>query len=114
FHGEKTPSFHCEDRKGRYHCFGCGVSGDHFRFLTELDGLSFPEAVERVADMAGVPMPVRDAAEEKREKERASLFDVMEMAVRFFEERLQGADGAKARAYLRQRGLAAATQQQFR
>ncbi len=114
FHGEKTPSFHCEDRKGRYHCFGCGVSGDHFRFLTELDGLSFPEAVERVADMAGVPMPVRDAAEEKREKERASLFDVMEMAVRFFEERLQGPDGAKARAYLRQRGLAAATQQAFR
>jgi DNA primase len=114
FHGEKTPSFHCEDRKGRYHCFGCGVSGDHFRFLTELDGLSFPEAVERVADMAGVPMPVRDAQEEKREKERASLFDVMDMAARFFEERLQGPDGAKARAYLRQRGLAAATQQSFR
>ena len=53
FHGEKTPSFHCEDRKGRYHCFGCGVSGDHFRFLTELDGMSFPEAVERLADQAG-------------------------------------------------------------
>ncbi len=52
FHGEKTPSFHCEDRKGRYHCFGCGVSGDHFRFLTELDGLSFPEAVRYVADVA--------------------------------------------------------------
>jgi len=42
FHGEKSPSFHCEDRKGRYHCFGCGVTGDHFRFLTELEGLSFP------------------------------------------------------------------------
>jgi DNA primase len=59
FHGEKTPSFHCEDRKGRYHCFGCGVSGDHFRFLTELDGMSFPEAVERVAEMAGVELPAR-------------------------------------------------------
>ena len=59
FHGEKSPSFHCEDRKGRYHCFGCGVSGDHFRFLTELDGLSFPEAVERIADMAGGAMPAR-------------------------------------------------------
>ena len=56
----RRPSFHCEDRKGRYHCFGCGVSGDHFRFLTELDGLSFPEAVERIAGMAGVPMPARD------------------------------------------------------
>ncbi len=114
FHGEKSPSFHCEDRKGRYHCFGCGVSGDHFRFLTELDGLSFPEAVERIADMAGVPMPARDMAEEKRERERASLTDVMEMAASFFQERLQGSDGAKARAYLRDRGLASATQQAFR
>ncbi|WP_315924525.1 DNA primase [Mesorhizobium sp. SP-1A] len=114
FHGEKTPSFHCEDRKGRYHCFGCSVSGDHFKFLTELDGLSFPEAVERIADMAGVPMPARDVAEERRERERASLTDVMEMATGFFQERLQSADGAKARAYLRDRGLTPATQQSFR
>lgn len=114
FHGEKSPSFHCEDRKGRYHCFGCGVTGDHFRFLTELDGLSFPEAVERIAGMAGVPMPARDAQEERRERERASLTDVMELATKFFEERLQGSDGAKARAYLRDRGLTPATQQSFR
>ncbi|MCV0397631.1 MAG: DNA primase [Rhizobiaceae bacterium] len=114
FHGEKTPSFHCEDRKGRYHCFGCGVSGDHFRVLTELDGLSFPEAVERVADMAGVPMPARDPEAEQREKQRASLTEVMEMATAFFERMLQAPEGAKARAYLRERGLSAATQQQFR
>ncbi len=114
FHGEKSPSFHCEDRKGRYHCFGCSVSGDHFKFLTELDGMSFPEAVEKIAEMAGVPMPVRDAQEERREKERASLTDVMEMATAFFQERLQGAEGARARAYLRDRGLTPATQQSFR
>ena len=114
FHGEKSPSFHCEDRKGRYHCFGCSVSGDHFKFLTELDGMSFPEAVEKIAEMAGVPMPVRDAQEERREKERASLTDVMEMATAFFQERLQGAEGARARAYLRDRGLTPATQQAFR
>ncbi|HHZ08536.1 MAG TPA: DNA primase [Rhizobiales bacterium] len=114
FHGEKTPSFHCEDRKGRYHCFGCGASGDHFRFLTELEGLSFPEAVERVAAMAGVPMPARDEGEERREKERASLTDVMEMATRFFQDQLHSAAGARARAYLRERGLSAATQQAFR
>jgi DNA primase len=114
FHGEKSPSFHCEDRKGRYHCFGCGVSGDHFKFLTELDGLSFPEAVERVADMAGVPMPARDVQAEAREKQRAELTDVMEMATAFFEERLQASEGAKARAYLRDRGLTPATQQSFR
>ncbi|RWI23910.1 DNA primase [Mesorhizobium sp.] len=114
FHGEKSPSFHCEDKKGRYHCFGCSVSGDHFKFLTELDGMSFPEAVEKIADMAGVPMPVRDAQEERREKERASLTEVMEMATAFFQERLQGPEGAKARAYLRDRGLTPATQQSFR
>ena len=114
FHGEKSPSFHCEDRKGRYHCFGCGVSGDHFRFLTELEGLSFPEAVETVAEIAGIPMPARDVEAEKREKEQASLFDVMELAVKFFEEQLQTNNGAKARAYLRERGLSTATQQLFR
>ncbi len=83
FHGEKTPSFHCEDRKGRYHCFGCGVTGDHFKFLTDLEGASFPEAVERVADMAGVPMPARDPEMEKREAQRATLYDVMELAAQF-------------------------------
>jgi DNA primase len=114
FHGEKSPSFHCEDKKGRYHCFGCGVSGDHFKFLTELDGMGFPEAVEKIADLAGVPMPARDEAAERREKQRASLTDVMEMTTKFFQERLQGADGAKARAYLRERGLTPATQQAFR
>lgn len=114
FHGEKTPSFHCEDRKGRYHCFGCGLSGDHFRFLTELDGISFPEAVERVADLGGIPMPERDPEAEKREKQRASLHDVMELAVRFFQEKLQSPEGAKARAYLRDRALTPATQQAFR
>ena len=110
FHGEKTPSFHCEDRKGRYHCFGCGVSGDHFRFLTELDGLSFPEAVERLADQAGLPMPVMDRQEREREEQRKTLFDVMELATQFFEQQLQAPAGAKARAYLRDRGLAAPVQ----
>lgn len=114
FHGEKSPSFHCEDRKGRYHCFGCGVTGDHFRFLTELEGLSFPEAVQRIADMAGVPMPARDVESEMREARRSTLYDVMEMATAFFEAQLQAPGGAKARAYLRDRALSAATQQAYR
>ena len=105
FHGEKTPSFHAEDRKGRYHCFGCGVSGDHFTFLVEQEGLSFPEAVSQLAAEAGIPLPERDPESEKREAERASLHEVMEKAAHFFEAELQGADGAKARAYLRERGL---------
>ncbi len=113
FHGEKTPSFHCENPKGRYHCFGCGVSGDHFRFLTELDGLSFPEAVERLADEAGVPMPVADPRMEERERKKASLYDVMEMAGQFFRDQLQTSEGAKARAYLRDRNLPMAVQNDF-
>ena len=114
FHGEKSPSFHCEDSKGRYHCFGCGVSGDHFRFLDELDGLSFPEAVETHRGMAGVAMPARDDRPSSAKRNAPACTDVMELATRFFEERLQGADGAKARAYLRDRGLTPATQQAFR
>jgi DNA primase len=114
FHGEKTPSFHCEDRKGRYHCFGCGVSGDHFRFLMELDGMAFNEAVQQVADIAGVPLPAPDPETERRERERHNLFDVMELATRFFQEQLQAAGGAKARAYLRDRGLTSRTIETFR
>jgi len=114
FHGEKSPSFHCEDRKGRYHCFGCGVSGDHFRFLSELDGISFPEAVEVVAEMAGVALPARDPEAERKEQVRASLSDVMEMAARFYQNCLQEAQGAEARAYLRGRGITSVTQQTFR
>ena len=114
FHGEKTPSFHADDRRGHYHCFGCGVSGDHFTFLVEQDGLSFPQAVEQLAGEAGLPMPARDEAEEKREKQRASLADVMELAAKFFEGELQAAVGAKARGYLRDRGVSLETQTRFR
>ncbi len=114
FHGEKTPSFHADNRRGMYHCFGCGVSGDHFRFLVELDGLSFPEAVERLAAEAGLPLPERDPEAEKREAERASLYDVMESAARFFEAQLHEAGGAEARAYLRGRGLSPEVQKRFR
>ncbi len=114
FHGEKSPSFHCEDRKGRYHCFGCGVSGDHFRFLTDLEGLNFPEAVQQIADLAGVPMPQPDVQAERREQERAGLIDVMEMAAQFFQDQLQTPAGAKARAYLRERGLSGRTIETFR
>ncbi len=114
FHGEKSPSFHCEDRKARYHCFGCGVTGDHFRFLTDLEGLSFPEAVQQIADMAGVVMPVADPIMKKREKERTSLLDVMELATKFFQDQLQTANGARARAYLRDRGLMGRTIETFR
>ena len=114
FHGEKSPSFHADDRRGIYHCFGCGVSGDHFRFLTEKVGMSFPEAVEKLAEMAGVPMPARDELQEKREEARRTLYDVMELAAGYFEAALSHNIGARARGYLFERGVTAQSQTRFR
>lgn len=114
FHGEKTPSFHCDDGRGRYHCFGCNESGDHFRFLMVLDGLNFSEAVERIADMAGVALPKLDPKMEQREARKASLYDVMELATQFFERQLQAGHGKEARDYLDARQLTKTLQQRFR
>jgi DNA primase len=114
FHAEKSPSFHADDRRGIYHCFGCGASGDHFRFLTEKAGMSFPEAVEKLAGMAGVPMPARDERTERREAEQRSLVDVMELATKYFEAALAHNIGARARGYLFERGVSATSQSRFR
>jgi DNA primase len=114
FHGEKSPSFHADDRKGIYHCFGCGVTGDHFRFLTEKAGMSFPEAVEKLAGMAGVQMPARDEREEARDEARRSLYDVMDVAAKYFEAALVHNIGARARGYLFERGVSAPAQTRFR
>jgi DNA primase len=114
FHGEKTPSFHADDRKGIYHCFGCGVTGDHFRFLTEKAGMSFPEAVEKLAALAGVPMPARDERDEERQEARRTLFDVMELATQYFEAALTHNIGARARGYLNERAVSAQAQARFR
>jgi len=105
FHSEKTPSFHVEDRKGFYHCFGCKASGDAFTFLVEKEGLSFPEAVERLAAEAGLALPQAAPQEEERAAERRSLYDVMEMSAKFFERALTAPEGSAARAYLTGRGL---------
>ncbi len=113
FHGEKTPSFHCEDRKGRYHCFGCKQSGDIFTYLVEKEGVPFPEAVERLASEAGLQLPQLTPEAEAREERRASLYDVMDMAQEFYCTQLQAAAGANARGYLSDRGLSAEVQREF-
>jgi DNA primase len=113
FHTEKSPSFHADDRKGIYYCFGCKASGDIFSFLTEKEGMRYPEAVAQLAQEAGLAMPTYSAEEEEREVKRASLYDVMELAQAFFQAELQTARGAKARGYLSDRDLSAAVQQQF-
>jgi DNA primase len=114
FHNEKSASFKVENERRRYKCFGCGASGDAFRWLMETEGLSFPEAVERLAGEAGVELPKWTAEEEAREEKKKSLYDVIEAACLFFEEQLRAAAGAEARDYLRSRGLNGEVAKQFR
>ncbi len=114
FNAEKTPSFFVNDAKGKWFDFSAQKNGDIFTFLMETEGLTFPEAVERLANEAGVPMPARDERAEAREKERATLYDVLELATKFFEEALQSRAGAAARGYLAGRGLGPDLQRRFR
>jgi DNA primase len=114
FHNEKTPSFSVNEDKGFFHCFGCGEHGNVIDFVMKTEGLSFPEAVEKLAGDAGLELPRRDAREDAREKVRKSLHEVMELAAAFFEAELRGMRGAKARSYLDGRQLSGAIAQRFR
>jgi DNA primase len=114
FNPEKTPSFFVNDQKGFYHCFSSGRHGDIFRFLMETEGLTFPEAVERLAGEAGVTLPKPDQREERRERERASLGDVVELAAQFFEHSYRQKSASHARAYADRRGLRPDIQKTFR
>ena len=105
FHREKSPSFKVESERRNYKCFGCGVSGDAFKWLMETEGLRFPEAVERLAQEAGVSLPKPSQQDEEREKQRQTLYEVVEAAVMFFERQLNAPQGAPARGYLARRGL---------
>ncbi len=113
FNAEKTPSFFVNDQKGFYHDFSSGKHGDIFRFLMETEGLTFPDAVERLAGMAGVPMPKATGREVENEKQRAGLHEALAMAARFFEANLHAPVGARARGYLSDRGLGSSVQQRF-
>ena len=117
FHGEKTPSFSVHAVRQFYHCFGCGVSGDVFKFVQELDKVSFPEAVRVVAQKCGIPLPKREfhSEEEAAEsRQRARLLDLHEQATVWFEDQLRSPEGARAREYLTGRGLTPDTIQKFR
>ncbi|MDI4665612.1 DNA primase [Xanthobacter autotrophicus] len=113
FNAEKTPSFFVNDQKGFYHCFSSGKHGDVFDFLMETEGVPFGEAVERLAAMAGLPLPQETPEAAARERRRHTLFEVMTLAARHFEETLQSRLGARARGYLADRELGPATQKRF-
>ncbi|MDN4983694.1 DNA primase [Bradyrhizobium arachidis] len=114
FQQEKTPSFYVNDQKGFYHDFSSGKHGDIITFVMETDGLPFAEAVERLAGMAGLPLPAVTPDAARHEQRRRTLHDVMELAANFFAETLASRIGAKARGYLADRAISPATQVQFR
>jgi DNA primase len=115
FKMEKTPSFFVNDQKGFYHCFASGEHGDIFTFLIKTEGLSFPEAVERLAGEAGVTLPKPDVRDQEVYDQRQRLSAVLDASVAFFESQLAGPDGVAARRYLiEKRGLKRETIKAFR
>ncbi len=114
FHQEKTASFHVDDRKGFYYCFGCHAKGDAITFVKETENVSFMEAVEILAREAGMPMPARDPKAQQKADRRSLLADVMEQAVQYFRLQLKTGAGGPARAYLQEkRGLSPEAQERW-
>ncbi|MEP6705731.1 MAG: DNA primase, partial [Acidobacteriota bacterium] len=125
FHEEKTPSFSVSPNKGFYKCFGCGKGGNAFTFLMEMEGLNFPEAIQRVAEMSGVPLPepVDDKQFQKSKKKREEkkklsdqVIELNQIALEFWEAELQGKSkkAKDAREYLKSRGFSEEIQKEFR
>jgi DNA primase len=113
FHQEKSASFHVDDSKGFYYCFGCHAKGDAISFIRETENVGFIEAIEILAQEAGMPVPKRDPHAQEKSEQRSELTDVMEQAVQFYRLQLKTAPASEARAYLARRGLSEAIQDRF-
>src|SRR6476661_936628 len=105
FQQEKTPSFFVNDEKQAWFDFSSGLNGNIFDFVMKTEGVSFPEAVERLASMAGMALPAATPDAARHEQRRKTLHDVMELAAKFFADTLASRNGAKARGYLGDRGM---------
>ena len=114
FHAEKTPSFSVVDDDGFYHCFGCGVHGDAISFLREMDGLEFMEAVERLAEMAGLAVPSTVPQDLATSRQRKATLEILEETTLFFEAAMQLDGGRNATHYLKQRRLDSAIVKTYR
>ena len=113
FHNEKTPSFYVNDDKGFYHCFGCGAHGDAIRWMTDQRGLPFIDAVKELAQAAGLDMPEQDRRAAEKAERAKGLHELMGEAATWFTERLNGIEGAEARAVLQRRGITPETARSF-
>ena len=114
FHHEKTPSFYVVEDKSFFHCFGCGAHGDAIGFVMRNDNLDFIEAIEKLAGEAGLAVPRATPQERERAQQQKTLLDALEAAAAFYEARLASPAGARARNYLRERGLDTETIRHFR
>ena len=113
FHGEKTPSFHVNRDKGFFHCFGCGVGGDVFKFLELHDKVGFQDAVKQLAHRFGMQLPELEASDEQRANsaERETLLKVHEAAAAWFQQQLASPAGARIRRQIESRGISDGTSQ---
>ena len=105
FHQEKTASFHVDDQKGFYYCFGCHAKGDAISFVKETENVNFIEAVEILAKEAGLQMPEQDPQAKEKSSYRDELFKIMELSVKFYQRSLSSAKGVRAREYINSRKL---------
>ena len=105
FHQEKTASFHVDDQKGFYYCFGCHAKGDAISFVKETENVNFIEAVEILAKEAGLQIPEQDPQAKEKSSYRDELFKIMELSVKFYQRSLSSAKGVRAREYITSRKL---------
>lgn len=114
FHQEKTPSFSVNPELGIFKCFGCGAGGDVFRFVREVEGMSFPESVRTLAEKAGIELPEEGTASRERADAMEAVYGALRFAARFFHTQLTRADsGPKALAYMQRRGYSDAMMREF-
>lgn len=115
FHNEKTPSFSISEDKQVWHCFGCGKGGDVFGFIMEIEGLTFREALENLAQRTGVELPKYDSRSQISSEEKNKIWEILELATRFYEKQLwEGRGKDSALKYLKDRGLNEETIREFR
>jgi DNA primase len=113
FHTEKTPSFRVHSNHQFYKCFGCGQGGDVFKFVQEIERISFYEALKQLAERSGIPQPRRSEFTDADTRLRAAILQMHELAEQAFRACLKGPSGGEARSYLERRGVAAAEIEQF-
>ncbi|MBS1828864.1 MAG: DNA primase [Acidobacteria bacterium] len=113
FHTEKTPSFNVNSKIQRYKCFGCGEGGDVIKFVMEMDGVTFLEAMQALAERYGIPMPQRTEHSDREERIRNAIFRMNEIAQRLFRQAYLSPQGAEARAYVQGRNVSAETAEEF-